>query len=94
MSFAIALYGVGTLLFILAMVRQFKIIADAKNGDPMLKGKLFFFVFNLFNVLTTITLICAFYWNDKTLLIPSSVFWVVAGLIAVWAYYSKPPKIV
>lgn len=90
MNIAIFIFIAGTVLFIVAMMRQYQILSNAKDRDPLLKGKLFFFLFNLFNVLTTATLICAYYWRDGTLLIPSSVFYLVSGMIAVWAYYSKP----
>ncbi len=89
MTLPILIFSIGTVLFILAMVRQFRILATARDHDPLLKGKLFFFLFNLFNVLTTATLICAFYFKDEQLLIPSSVFYTVSGAIAVWTYYSK-----
>ncbi len=96
MTTALILFNIGTLLFAMVMVRQFHILAQAQERDPMLKGKLFFFLFNLFNILTTITLLCAFYWRDEELLTPAMSFYFISAMIAVWTYYHtqkrKPPE--
>ena len=96
MKIAIILFTTGTVLFAITMVRQFNILETAEEQDPRLKAKLLSFVFNLFNVLTTVTLLCAYYWRDEALLVPSMTFYTVSGMIAVWTYYKqklKPPKL-
>lgn len=92
MKVAVLLFAIGTIMFAVTMVRQFNILTVSEERDPMLKTKLFFFLFNLFNVLTTVTALCAFYWNDESLLVPSMTFYTVSAMIALWTYYKKPKK--
>lgn len=89
MKIAIAIYFIGTILFILSMVKQFKILSTAKEHDPLLKSKLLFFLFILFDVLTTVISLCAFYFRDENLLIPSAVFYICSSFICFWTYYHK-----
>lgn len=86
---AVVTFGIGTVLFLMALYKQFRVITDSRNADPLLKSKLFFFLFNLFNVLTTLTLVCGVIWSDYQLLLPSAAFYFVSAFIAVWTYYSK-----
>ena len=89
MKIALIIFGIGTVFFIITMIRQFGILNSANQNDPVLTSKLLFFIFNLFDVLTTIILLCAFYWHDETLLIPAAIFYTLSAIIAFWAYYKQ-----
>lgn len=89
MKVALIIYTIGTMMLFIAMVRQFKILSSAPDRDPMLKSKLYFFLYNLFTVLTIICLVFARLFRDDNLMIPSATFYFIMGCIALWAYYSK-----
>jgi len=97
MTWIFFLFCIGTSLFVMTMIRQFQILAKATERDPNLQTKLLFFLFSLFKILTTATLLFAFFWDDEDLLTPAMFFYIGAGAISFWTYYHhqkpKPPKI-
>lgn len=89
LSAPVIIASLATLLFIIAMLKQFRILYMSEQQDPLLKSKMLFFMFNLFNVLTTAIAMCAYYYKDERLLVPSSIFYFIASCIAVWTYYAN-----